>query len=92
MAGYREGVSRPGEGVARQSALLKLLDQAGGHQGVKLEAESLERFTIWMDTYAQRAGSFSPEQELELERLRRKWTDLLAERGPGQTASVETHE
>ena len=44
-----------------------------------LDDESLERFIVWIDTYAQRAGSFSPEQENELVAMREKWRDLLKE-------------
>jgi hypothetical protein len=31
-----------------------------------------------MDTYAQLQGSFSPQQEEDLRRLRAEWSDLLA--------------
>jgi hypothetical protein len=33
-----------------------------------------------MDTYAQRGGAFSDEQELRLRALRTEWVDLLIER------------
>jgi hypothetical protein len=87
MAGYREGVSRQGEGIARLSALLQFLDQPGGHYGVQLDPDSRERLITWMDTYAQRAGAFSPEQEADLDRLRLFWKELLIERDPPQTAA-----
>jgi hypothetical protein len=77
MRGYREGKSPPGEGLARTSALLQLLDRPEGHHGVVLNADSRTRLITWLDVYAQRAGAFSPEQEQELERLFRAWQDLL---------------
>jgi hypothetical protein len=42
--------------------------------------ESLERLIVWMDTYAQRLGSFSADQEREIEELRREWAGLLTAR------------
>lgn len=77
MKGYREGISRPGEGLARTSVLLQWLDRAEGHRGVVLDPDSRERLTTWLDVYAQRVGAFSPEQEAELERLLREWADLV---------------
>ena len=56
--GYRRGFSSEGEGIARKSALLALLDAPSGHYDVSLDAESRERLLTWMDTYAQRLGSF----------------------------------
>jgi mono/diheme cytochrome c family protein len=78
--GYRQGFSKPGEGPAATSALLALLST--GHYQVKLDARARERFAVWMDTSAQRAGSFSPDQERRLEDLRRTCADLLTEAVP----------
>jgi hypothetical protein len=64
----------------------RLTDPAG-HHGVTLDRASLERFVTWMDTYAQRAGTFSPEQEQELERLRGAWAELLIEPAVRQAAA-----
>ena len=75
--GYRQGFSKPGEGSAATSTLLALL--SAGHYQVKLDARALERFAVWMDTSAQRLGSFSPDQERRLEDLRRACADLLTE-------------
>jgi len=85
-AGYRRGHSIEGEGIAHQSALLRLLTRPEGHAGVKLKAEDLERFVVWMDAYAQRLGAFDEHQEQELQRLRRTWAGLLIEREPVQAA------
>jgi hypothetical protein len=89
MKGYREGVSRYGEGIARNSALLKFLGKPEGHSGLVLDPASLEQLITWMDTYAQRAGSFSPEQERELENLRQQWSGLLEERKPEPQVAAE---
>jgi hypothetical protein len=77
LAAYRDGVSTEGKNPSQRSALLALLCAPEGHRGVKLSRAELNRFTTWLDTYGQRAGAFSPEQEQDLERLRREWRDLL---------------
>jgi len=41
----------------------------------------------WMDTYAQRAGTFSAKEDQELERLRRAWAELLIDPAGRQTAA-----
>ena len=84
--GYRRGFSIAGEGIAQKSALLALLDAPQGHHDVQLEADSRERLLTWMDTYAQRLGSFSDEQERELVELRRASAGWLLERPPRQAA------
>jgi len=87
MKGYREGKSRPGEGLARGSVLLQWLDRPEGHQGVVLDPDSRARLVTWLDVYAQRAGAFSPEQEQDLERLLGLWQDLLVPaRDPAQVS------
>ncbi len=73
---YSGGYSRPGFGVARSSPFLAMLRK--GHNDVKLDAPSLDRLVTWLDTYAQRQGHFSPEQERDLEEMRKKAADLLA--------------
>jgi len=76
-AAYRAGKSMPGEGIARNSALVRLL--LAGHGGVVLDAESLERIVTWADVYAQRQGSFGEEQERTLVALRSELRDLIGE-------------
>jgi hypothetical protein len=68
-----------GDCPARQSKLLALLRAEGGHEGVRLDADSLRRLTTWMDTYAQRLGHFNDEQEAKLRDLRRELAPLLSE-------------
>jgi hypothetical protein len=75
--------------LAATSALLALLSSSEGHYKVKLDSGVRERFTVWMDTYAQRFGSFSPDQERRLEDLRRACADLLTEPAPPTHASAE---
>lgn len=79
LSGYRDGVSTEGGNPAMRSSVLRLLTDPAGHHGVKLDRSNRDRFITWMDTYAQRQGTFSPEQEQELTRLRRAWADLLIE-------------
>lgn len=74
-AGYRRGYSIEGDGIAARSALLALID--GGHYNVKLDASSRERLIVWMDAYAQKLGSFSPEQETQLEQFRAACSDFI---------------
>ena len=87
--GYHLGFSKPGEGLAATSALLALLSAPEGHYQVKLDSSARDRFTVWMDTYAQRFGSFSPDQERRLEDLRRACADLLTEPAPAAHAATE---
>ena len=57
------------------SPLLALLEE--GHHDVQLNADDKDRLITWMDTYAQRAGSYSRDQEEELRRLRDEWAPFL---------------
>lgn len=77
MARYLEGRSPAGAGAAQTSPLVKLLKQ--GHYNVKLDRDDWERLYIWMDTYGQRQGSFSPDQQRRLRELRRAMAPLLAD-------------
>jgi len=77
---YRAGRSVEGAGAAQTSPLFALLDVPGGHHGVHLSNSERERFLTWLDTYGQRLGAYSREQEEELLDLRRQWAPLLAER------------
>ena len=86
-AAYRRGYSVAGDGVAQRSALWALLDSPAGHYDVQLSAEERERLLTWMDTYAQRVGHFSDEQERDLIELRRASASLLQER-PVRTAAA----
>lgn len=71
LAAYREGVSTEGRNPAQISPLLTRLGEKGGHYGVTLDAAARERFITWLDTYGQRLGHFSDEQERELIELKR---------------------
>jgi hypothetical protein len=85
---YRRGFSLAGDGIAQRSALWALLDAPEGHQDVRLDADARERLLSWLDTYAQRLGHFSDEQERELIELRRACASLLIERQGKQTAAL----
>ena len=88
-AAYRRGYSIPGDGIAQRSALLAMLDAPQGHYDVNLNADGRERLLTWLDTYAQRLGHFSDEQERELIELRRASAGLLIERPRQQTAALK---
>ncbi len=90
-ARYRAGRSEEGAGAAQSSPLLALLDTPAGHHGVHLSKSERERFQTWLDTYGQRQGSYSHEQEDELRELRRQWAPLLAERA-SEAALAAAHE
>ena len=61
--------------AAASSSLLKLIEQ--GHYDVQLDPNDRDRLITWMDTYAQRLGSFSKEQEGQLLQLREEMTTIL---------------
>ena len=80
MARYSAGASAEGGCVASTSAILAKITDQEGHHDVELGVEDLERFVTWMDTYAQRLGSFHLKQERQLIELRERWRPLLTER------------
>jgi hypothetical protein len=73
---WNERRSRAGAGAAATSPLLELLRR--GHYEVLLTAGERERLITWLDTYGQLRGSFSPEQEQRLRKLREQMKPLLA--------------
>ena len=76
---FERDVSVAGRCPARESKLLALLTKQGGHEGVHLERDSINRLVTWMDVYAQKLGSFSERQEQELIQLRRHVSQLLTD-------------
>ncbi len=76
---FEKDVSVPGDMPARKSRLLAALRDTAAHGEVALGAQDLERLVTWMDVYAHRLGSFSDEQEAELEALRREMMRLPAD-------------
>ncbi|MBL7224096.1 MAG: hypothetical protein ISS72_09605, partial [Candidatus Brocadiae bacterium] len=75
---YGESQSIVGACAARMSPVLAHLQR--GHHKVKLGPEDWERLVTWMDTYGQRQGHFSAEQERGLHDLRKRLAPLLAKR------------
>ena len=73
---FRQGRSTVGGCAAAANPILKLME--GGHYDVKLGPAEEDRLITWMDTYAQRLGSFSKEQEDQLIRLRQRMAGILA--------------
>jgi hypothetical protein len=78
-ARYGEGRSLAGAGAAKTSKLLALLRDGQGHHDVRLDPDSFTRLVTWMDTYGQRLGSFSADQEERLRQLRTQVASLLEE-------------
>ena len=76
-AAFERDRSIAGTGTAATSKLWALLTKEGGHAKVTLPPESLDRLATWMDTYAQRAGHYSPQQEKELEAFRVRLAGLI---------------
>jgi hypothetical protein len=76
---FERDVSVAGRCPALESKLLALLTKQGGHEGVHLERDSINRLVTWMDVYAQKLGSFSERQEQELLQLRRHVSQLLTD-------------
>jgi hypothetical protein len=76
---YSEGISQVGNCEAQKSPLLAKITSAQGHHGVKLDADDMARLVIWMDTYAQRQGAFSPDEEERLRKLKLDVASLLKE-------------
>ena len=77
QARYDARRSVAGACAAMASPLAKLLDE--GHYEVKLPSEDRRRLVIWMDTYAQVAGSYDAEQADQLRRLRTRLAPLLTQ-------------
>lgn len=78
---YARGASQAGHGAARTSAVLDALREKEAHRDVRVDADSWNRLVTWMDTYAQRLGSFDERQERQLIELREVMAGLLAAPG-----------
>jgi cytochrome c553 len=75
LACYAEGRSQAGAGAAQTSALVQLLRK--GHYEVELSPGDWDRLFTWIDTYAQRYGSFDADQEERLRDLRQRMAGIL---------------
>jgi cytochrome c553 len=80
LACYAAGRSEAGAGAAETSALARLLRE--DHYDAELSAEDWRRLFTWMDTYAQRRGSFDADQEERLRALRRQMAGIVASPPP----------
>ena len=72
---FRQGRSTVGGCAAATSPVLELLER--GHYDVQLGPDEKDRLITWMDTYAQRLGSFSKEQEGRLLELREQMAPIM---------------
>ncbi|NQT14188.1 MAG: hypothetical protein HQ582_15645 [Planctomycetes bacterium] len=77
LARYSAGRSIAGACASQASPLVNLLKK--GHYEVQLRSDDWPRLYTWIDTYAQRQGSFGADQEARLVDLRRRMKSLLAE-------------
>jgi len=77
VARYNQGRSAAGACAAKMNPLVALLKK--GHYDVRLGTDDWHRLYTWMDTYGQRQGSFSPDQEDRLRQLRQSMAPMLAE-------------
>jgi hypothetical protein len=75
QARYAQGHSVAGACASTVSPLVKLLKE--GHYDVKLQPNEWLRLYTWMDTYAQRQGSFGDDQEQRLRQLRLDMAAIL---------------
>jgi hypothetical protein len=76
LARWNEGRSTAGEGPATSSLLLRRIASGKGHENPVLDTDGMRRLVLWMDTYAQRLGAFSPAQEEELRRFKEQFLSL----------------
>jgi len=77
---FERDQSIPGETIAARSELLYVLLNPLAiptHEQIGLSKDDIYRFVVWMDTYAHVIGAFSPQQEKELEILRKKYEHLF---------------
>jgi hypothetical protein len=74
---FERDVSIPGESPAQRSALFRFLATDIRHRELPLTDDDRRRFSTWMDTYGQIQGSFSAEQEQQLETFRTRMHDLF---------------
>ena len=74
---HRQGRSVPGACAAQKNEMLAIL--RNGHYDVDPNDEDWQRLITWMDTYGQRQGAFSRDQDEELRRLRHQVADLLTQ-------------
>lgn len=68
--------SLAGEGVAAKSRVWRAIFDRVIHPELDLDTSSRQRLATWLDTYAQRQGHFSPEQEVQLRQFRDQQTSL----------------
>jgi len=76
---FEKDRSLVGHTPTRKSRLWAMLTSEKGHEGVRLDPDSLDRLATWMDTYAHRQGHFSPQQEEELRQFQQRLANMLAE-------------
>jgi hypothetical protein len=76
---FEKDRSSVNDSPARRSRLLQVLRSGEPHRDIELSETERNRLIVWMDTYAQRLGSFSDQQEEELVALRLRLADLFVD-------------
>ncbi|HOZ48153.1 MAG TPA: discoidin domain-containing protein [Candidatus Hydrogenedentes bacterium] len=87
---YAQGFSTEGRCAAQTSPLLALLTAPEGHYGERLDPQDQERLVTWIDTYGQRLGSFSEDQDRRLVQLREEHREVFEEHMPDSEDSDDT--
>ena len=75
---FERDASIAGYCPSKRSKIFTMLTDKNGHEGVILDAYSIERLSTWIDVYAQRQGSFSEHQEQHLFAFRKQIATILA--------------
>ena len=76
---YYTGSSTEAQGGALTSALWAYLRTDERHRAIALDSPSRQRLVTWLDTYGQRLGAFSDDQEKRLLALRRDLPGVFTE-------------
>ena len=74
---FERDASLPGESPSKDSRLVAFLETDPIHRDLPLVPDDWRRLRIWMDTYGHLRGSFTDDQDRELEALRKRYDFLL---------------
>ena len=74
---FERDASRPGESPSKNSRLIAYLESDPVHRDLVLSPDDWRRLQTWMDTYGHIRGSFTDQQDRELETLRERYGFLL---------------
>ena len=69
---FERDASQPGESPSKNSRLIAYLESDPVHRDLVLSKDDWRRLQTWMDTYGHIRGSFTDQQDRELETLRER--------------------